>query len=170
VSTPERRSFVPMGRRAFLALLAGGGDGRLPGRCPPGRIFSNRSPQASRNSLADVLPVGGWRIYTISGSMAHLRFRSRGGSRSPGSSKKPLSLSYDDLLALPGAPEQISTFPLREPVGPSRDVHWGRCSLQATCSHSPRPLARGTGDPLRLRSNSRTRDSLERCRRRRRAT
>ncbi len=74
---------------------------------PASRIFSPVTSGLSQ-FFADVLPVGGWRIYTISGSMpifdpASWRLEIAGLV------KKPLSLSYDQLLALPRA-EQISTF------------------------------------------------------------
>jgi DMSO/TMAO reductase YedYZ molybdopterin-dependent catalytic subunit len=56
----------------------------------------------------DLLPVGGWRIYTVSGSMPVFdpetwRLEITGLVR------KPLTLSYADLLALPRA-RQVSTF------------------------------------------------------------
>jgi len=58
--------------------------------------------------LADVLPVGGWRIYTISGSMPVFD-PSTWRLEITGLVRTPVSLSYDDLRALPRA-HQISTF------------------------------------------------------------
>ena len=57
----------PYGRRAFLALLAGGATSFL----WAGSASNVLSPVTSAFSqlLGNLLPVGGWRIYTISGSM-----------------------------------------------------------------------------------------------------
>jgi DMSO/TMAO reductase YedYZ molybdopterin-dependent catalytic subunit len=58
--------------------------------------------------LGNIFPVGGWRIYTISGSMPV--FDPTSWSLAiDGLVERPLTLSYDDLLALPAA-EQVSTF------------------------------------------------------------
>jgi len=64
VSGPDPR---PFGRRAFLLLTAGG----LSSFAWAGWASRVFSPVTSGFSqlVADVLPVGGWRIYTISGSM-----------------------------------------------------------------------------------------------------
>jgi DMSO/TMAO reductase YedYZ molybdopterin-dependent catalytic subunit len=56
----------------------------------------------------NLLPVGGWRIYTISGSMPILytnSYRLEIG----GLVRTPRSFSYDELMALPRA-DQVSTF------------------------------------------------------------
>src|SRR5207244_1039361 len=58
--------------------------------------------------VGDVLPVHGWRIYTISGSMPVFdpsSWRLDIG----GLVRRPRSLAYDELLGLPRA-EQVSTF------------------------------------------------------------
>ena len=57
----------PYGRRAFLALLAGGATSFL----WAGSASNVLSPVTSAFSqlLGNLFPVGGWRIYTISGSM-----------------------------------------------------------------------------------------------------
>jgi DMSO/TMAO reductase YedYZ molybdopterin-dependent catalytic subunit len=105
VSTPDAdpRTY---GRRAFLALLAGGLSS-FAWALPASKIFSPVTSGFSQ-FLADVLPVGGWRIYTISGSMPIFDPKAW-RLEIAGLVKKPLSLSYDDLLALPRV-EQISTF------------------------------------------------------------
>jgi len=102
-SDPDPR---PYGRRAFLALLAGGVTS-FAWALPASRIFSPITSGVSQ-LLADVLPVGGWRIYTISGSMP-IFDQKAWRLEITGLVKKPVSLSYDQLLALPRA-EQISTF------------------------------------------------------------
>jgi DMSO/TMAO reductase YedYZ molybdopterin-dependent catalytic subunit len=58
--------------------------------------------------VGNLLPIGGWRIYTISGSMPIFDSNSW-RLEIDGLVKKPQSLSYDDVLALPRA-EQVSTF------------------------------------------------------------
>ena len=57
----------PYGRRAFLGLLAGG----LSSLFWAGPAARALAPVTSGFSqlLGNLLPVGGWRIYTISGSM-----------------------------------------------------------------------------------------------------
>src|SRR6059036_3666015 len=96
----------PYGRRAFLGLVAGGISALWWAR-PANRIFAPISSQFSQLA-GDVLPVGGWRIYTISGSMpifdpATWRLEIGGLVR------RPQRLTYDDLLGLPRA-HQVSTF------------------------------------------------------------
>jgi len=69
-----------------------------------------------------VLPVGGWRIYTISGSMPVFdpsTWRLEIG----GLVRRPLSLTYDELRRLPQT-NQISTFHCVT-GWTVRDVHWG---------------------------------------------
>jgi DMSO/TMAO reductase YedYZ molybdopterin-dependent catalytic subunit len=105
VSTPDADP-RPYGRRAFLALLAGGVTS-FAWALPASKIFSPITSGVSQ-LLADVLPVGGWRIYTISGSMP-IFDQNSWRLEIAGLVKKPVSLSYDELLALPRA-EQISTF------------------------------------------------------------
>jgi DMSO/TMAO reductase YedYZ molybdopterin-dependent catalytic subunit len=96
----------PYGRRAFLGLLAGGISSLAWASWAEG-IFSPVTSAFSQ-ALGNLLPVGGWRIYTISGSMPVFdpkvwRLRIDGLVRTP------RSLTYDELLALPRA-RQTSTF------------------------------------------------------------
>jgi DMSO/TMAO reductase YedYZ molybdopterin-dependent catalytic subunit len=109
----------PYGRRAFLGLLAAGLTS-FAWAGPASRIFAPVTSQFSQ-LLGDVLPVGGWRIYTISGSMpvfdpATWRFEITGLVR------KPRTFTYADLLALPRA-AQISTFHCVT-GWTVKDVHW----------------------------------------------
>jgi DMSO/TMAO reductase YedYZ molybdopterin-dependent catalytic subunit len=96
----------PYGRRAFLALL-GGGLTSFWWAGPASRILSPLSSQFSQLS-ADVLPVGGWRIYTITGTMPDLD-ASTWALQVDGLVKKPRTFTLADLQALPQA-KQISTF------------------------------------------------------------
>jgi DMSO/TMAO reductase YedYZ molybdopterin-dependent catalytic subunit len=96
----------PYGRRAFLALLAGG----LTSFAWAAKVSGVLSPFTSGLSqlLGNLFPVGGWRIYTISGSMPIFdpkEYRLEIG----GLVRKPQSFTYDQLLALPRA-HQVSTF------------------------------------------------------------
>jgi len=96
----------PYGRRAFLALLAGGVSSYWWAR-PASRIFAPVTSQFSQLA-GDLFPVGGWRIYTISGSMPLFdpsAYRLSVG----GLVRKPASLTYDALRALPRA-HQVSDF------------------------------------------------------------
>lgn len=96
----------PYGRRAFLGLLAAGLTSFAWAR-PASRVLAPVTSQFS--ALAgDLIPVGGWRIYTISGSMPVFdpetwRLEITGLVRNP------LRLRYADLLAFPRA-HQVSTF------------------------------------------------------------
>ena len=96
----------PYGRRAFLALLAGGASSFLWAPAAS-RVLSPLTSGASQ-LVGNLFPVGGWRIYTISGSMplfdpASWRLEIGGLVR------RPQSISYEQLLALPRA-HQVSTF------------------------------------------------------------
>jgi DMSO/TMAO reductase YedYZ molybdopterin-dependent catalytic subunit len=103
VSEPDPR---PFGRRAFLLLTAGG----LTSFAWAGWASRVLSPVTSQFTqlVANVLPVGGWRIYTISGSMP-IFDPSTWRLEIGGLVKRPRSLRYDELLALPKA-WQVSTF------------------------------------------------------------
>ena len=94
------------GRLGFIALVAGGLSS-LAWAGPASRVLSPFTSAASQ-LVGNLLPVGGWRIYTISGTMplfdpASWRLEISGLVR------KPQSLGYDELRALPKA-EQVSTF------------------------------------------------------------
>lgn len=99
---PARR----IGRGVFLATVAGGLSSLVWGEALWSRLSGAVSPVAA--SVAPFLPTEGWRIYTISGSMPEFdpaSWRLDVG----GLVEAPLSLSYDDLRAMPRA-EQVSTF------------------------------------------------------------
>src|SRR5205085_10834875 len=96
----------PYGRRAFLLLLAGG----LSSLAWATRVNPVVSPfsGAVTQLLGNLIPVGGWRIYTISGSMPifdEASWRLEIGVLGT----RPRSLTYDELRALPRA-EQVSDF------------------------------------------------------------
>jgi len=94
------------GRGAFLLLLGGG----LSSLAWATKASSVVSPLTSAFSqlLGNIFPVGGWRIYTISGSMPIFdpkTWRLEVG----GLVAKPRSFTYDELLALPRS-HQVNDF------------------------------------------------------------
>jgi DMSO/TMAO reductase YedYZ molybdopterin-dependent catalytic subunit len=94
------------GRRVFLGVLAGGLTS-FAWAPAASRIFSPLTSAGSQ-LLGNLLPVGGWRIYTISGSMPV--FDPHTWSLAvDGLVERDVKLSYDDLRRLPSA-EQVSTF------------------------------------------------------------
>jgi DMSO/TMAO reductase YedYZ molybdopterin-dependent catalytic subunit len=131
VSDPDPR---PFGRRAFLLLTAGGLSSFVWAGWAS-RVFSPVTSQFSQ-LVANVLPVGGWRIYTISGSMPVFDPRTW-RLEIGGLVKQPRSLSYDELLALPRA-EQISTFHCVT-GWTVKNVHWGGVRMADVLAAS-RPL------------------------------
>jgi len=94
------------GRRAFLLVVAGGLTS-LGWATKASGVFSPVTSAFSQ-AIGNILPVGGWRIYTISGSMPVFDPNSW-RLEIDGLVERKLSLSYDMLLRLPRA-EQVSTF------------------------------------------------------------
>ena len=96
----------PYGRRAFLGLLAGGLSS-LFWAGPAARALAPVTSGFSQ-ALGNLLPVGGWRIYTISGSMPIFDERSY-RLEITGLVRNPVQLTYAQLRALPQA-HQVSNF------------------------------------------------------------
>ncbi len=96
----------PYGRRAFLGLLAGGVSS-LFWAGPAARALAPVTSGFSQ-MLGNLLPVGGWRIYTISGSMPIFDERSY-RLEITGLVRNPVQLTYAQLRALPQA-HQVSNF------------------------------------------------------------
>ena len=96
----------PYGRRAFLVLVAGGISSLWWAGAAAGPVAPITS--AFSQLLGNLFPIGGWRIYTISGSMP-IFDESSWRLEIDGLVRRPVSLTYDDLRALPQA-EQVSTF------------------------------------------------------------
>jgi len=117
VSEPgEPRTY---GRRAFL-LLTAGGLSSLAWAPFANRVFSPFTSAFSQ-LVGSLTPVGGWRIYTISGSMPIFDERTW-RLRIDGLVRRPRSLTYADLRALPRA-QQVSTFHCVT-GWTVKDVHW----------------------------------------------
>jgi DMSO/TMAO reductase YedYZ molybdopterin-dependent catalytic subunit len=123
-----------IGRGVFLATLAGGVGSLLWGKAVWDHVSHAVSPV---ESLVPLVPSGGWRIYTVSGSLP--RFDERTWRLQVGGHvRQPTALSYRELLALPKA-EQVSTFHCV--TGWSvKDVHWGGVRLRDVLEHA-QPLA-----------------------------
>jgi DMSO/TMAO reductase YedYZ molybdopterin-dependent catalytic subunit len=113
------------GRRGFLLLVAGGASSLF----WAGSVSRFLSPLTSAGSqlVGNLIPVGGWRIYTISGSMP-IFDPSSWRLQIDGLVKRPRTLSYDELTALPRA-EQVSTFHCVT-GWTVNNVHWGGVRFQ----------------------------------------
>jgi DMSO/TMAO reductase YedYZ molybdopterin-dependent catalytic subunit len=112
-----------IGRGVFLATLAGG----LSSLAWAKPVWSHLSHAlAPAEALVPLVPNGGWRIYTVSGSMPVFEpetWRLDVG----GLVQKRLSLSYAELHALPRV-NQVSTFHCVT-GWTVKDVHWGGVRL-----------------------------------------
>jgi DMSO/TMAO reductase YedYZ molybdopterin-dependent catalytic subunit len=116
---PVRGEQRRYGRRTFLSVSALGLSSLVWGE-PVWRRLSSLG-QPLRNALPPSLVPSGWRIYTVAATMPTFdpaSWRLEIG----GLVDRPVSLSYDDLRALPRV-EQVSTFHCV--TGWSvKDVHW----------------------------------------------
>jgi DMSO/TMAO reductase YedYZ molybdopterin-dependent catalytic subunit len=122
------------GRRLFLATVVGGITSLYWGKAAWDHVSGAISPVTSA-----VLPGGGWRIYTISGNMPVFdpaSWRLKIG----GLVEQPLSLSYDELRALPHV-EQVSTFHCVT-GWTVNNVHWGGVRIGDVLDRA-RPKASG---------------------------
>ena len=134
--TPEQEP-RRYGRRLFLATVAGGVSSLYWGKAAWDHVTGVISPVA--NAVAPILPTGGWRIYTISGHMPEFdpaTWRLKIG----GLVEKPLSLTYDELRALPHV-QQVSTFHCVT-GWTVQNVHWGGVRLDDVLGPA-RPRASG---------------------------
>src|SRR5438270_12173395 len=94
------------GRGGFLLLVAGGASSLL--WAGPVSRFLSPVTSAGSQLVGNLFPVGGWRIYTISGSMPVFdpaSWRLQTG----GLVTRPRTLTYDELTAFTKA-EQGLTF------------------------------------------------------------
>ncbi len=102
---PNQQRPLRIGRGVFLGTVLGGVSSLYWGKGVWDRISSALAPIEASIPL---IPSGGWRIYTISGSMPTFdsaTWRLRIG----GEVSNPVTLDYAKLLELPKA-EQVSTF------------------------------------------------------------
>jgi DMSO/TMAO reductase YedYZ molybdopterin-dependent catalytic subunit len=113
------------GRHGFLLVVAAGVSS-LAWAGPASRLLSPLTSAGSQ-LLGNFLPAGGWRIYTISGTMP-LFDPSTWRLEIDGLVRRPHSLSYGELKALPKA-GQVSTFHCV--TGWSvKNVHWAGVRFQ----------------------------------------
>jgi DMSO/TMAO reductase YedYZ molybdopterin-dependent catalytic subunit len=94
------------GRRTFLAVTGLGLSSLLWGK-PAWRTVSGAT-RPLENALPAGLVPSGWRIYTVAATMPRFD-RKTWRLRVDGLVEQPLSLTYEELLALPRA-EQVSDF------------------------------------------------------------
>jgi DMSO/TMAO reductase YedYZ molybdopterin-dependent catalytic subunit len=122
MSTPHEEKRI--GRGVFLATVAGGIGSLAFGKSVWSHFSGAVSPIAS--TLAPFLPKGGWRIYTVTGSIPAFD-RSTWRLDVGGLVDRPTTLSYDELRALPRV-DQISTFHCVT-GWTVKNVHWGGVRL-----------------------------------------
>jgi DMSO/TMAO reductase YedYZ molybdopterin-dependent catalytic subunit len=131
---PEPRRY---GRRLFLATVVGGVSSLYWGKAAWDHVSGIVSPVAE--AFAPIIPSGGWRIYTISGSMPSFdpaSWRLKVG----GLVDQEVSFTYEQLRALPHV-EQISTFHCVT-GWTVNNVHWGGVRLHDVLA-AARPQASG---------------------------
>ncbi|HVM56294.1 MAG TPA: molybdopterin-dependent oxidoreductase [Gaiellaceae bacterium] len=121
------------GRAVFLGTVAAGLSSLVWGKSVWGRVSSALGPA---EALVPLVPTGGWRIYTVSGSMPHFDPRSWRLSVG-GLVEQPVSLDYEELRALPRA-NQVSTFHCVT-GWTVKDVHWGGVRIADVLARA-RPL------------------------------
>jgi DMSO/TMAO reductase YedYZ molybdopterin-dependent catalytic subunit len=138
VPDPHQPSEHHYGRAAFLGLVAAGASS-LAWAGPVSRFLSPLTSSGSQ-LLGDLLPVGGWRIYTISGSMP-IFDPSTWRLEIGGLVERPRTLTYDQLQALPQV-HQVSTFHCVT-GWTVKDVHWSGVRFQQLFE-LVRPLPRAT--------------------------
>lgn len=98
--TPGEREWSrPIGRAAFLGTVAAGVAG-IAVAPAVSRIIGDRLNRILPAGAADLLPIGGWRIYSVNPPMP--RFDPAGYRLTiTGAVRRPVSLTWDQVLALP---------------------------------------------------------------------
>jgi DMSO/TMAO reductase YedYZ molybdopterin-dependent catalytic subunit len=122
MSAPHEEKRI--GRGVFLATVAGGIGSLAFGKSVWSHFSGAVSPIAS--TLAPFLPKGGWRIYTVTGSIPAFD-RSTWRLNVGGLVDHPMTISYDELRAMPRV-NQISTFHCVT-GWTVKNVHWGGVRL-----------------------------------------
>src|SRR2546427_6279062 len=102
----RHRDERPYGRRAFLTISAAGLSSLFWAQ-PAWRLLGRVTHPLQQALPAGIVPSG-WRIYTVADTMPSFDPASW-RLRIDGLVERPLTLSYDELRALPRA-EQVSTF------------------------------------------------------------
>jgi DMSO/TMAO reductase YedYZ molybdopterin-dependent catalytic subunit len=136
---PEPRRY---GRRLFLATVVGGVSSLYWGKAAWDHVTGVVSPVAE--AIAPIIPSSGWRIYTISGNMPTFD-RATWRLKIGGLVDRPVSLTYDELRALPRV-DQISTFHCVT-GWTVKNVHWGGVRMHDVVA-AAKP--QGSGHALRF--------------------
>lgn len=99
--TPEATG-TPVGRRVFLGLVGVGAAGILLGARIQDWLERELGPLIAKDGtgLAALLPIGRFRIYTVTGSLPS-RSRADYTLRVNGLVDSPFELTYDELVAMP---------------------------------------------------------------------
>ena len=121
------------GRAVFLATVGAGLSSLLWGKAVWGQVSG---ALGSAESLVPLVPTGGWRIYTVSGSMPTFNpvtWR----LTVAGQVEEPTTFSYEQLRALPRV-NQVSTFHCVT-GWTVKNVHWGGVRI-ADVLAAARPL------------------------------
>jgi DMSO/TMAO reductase YedYZ molybdopterin-dependent catalytic subunit len=92
---------TPVGRRVFLGLLGAGAAGILWGSNAQRWLEQRVGPYLAKDGtgLSALLPIGRFRIYSVTGSMPH-RGHDEYRLRVSGLVDRPLTLTYRDLRAM----------------------------------------------------------------------
>jgi DMSO/TMAO reductase YedYZ molybdopterin-dependent catalytic subunit len=111
-----------VGRAGFFGLVGAGVATLFFGSEISSLTSRATKPFADATGLSSIVPSGGWRIYTVAATMPAFD-RQTWRLRIDGLVRRPVELSYDELLALPRA-EQVSTFHCVT-GWTVKDVRWG---------------------------------------------
>ena len=107
-SPRENQGARRLGRAGFLGLVGAGTATLFFGDRISHVTSAVTKPFANATGLSGIVPSGGWRIYTVAATMP--TFDPHTWSlRIDGLVRRPVELSYAQLLALPKV-EQVSTF------------------------------------------------------------
>ncbi len=100
--TEPRDAGTPVGRRVFLSLVGAGAAGVLFGAKIEDWLSRAAQPVVAKDptGIADVLPVEGFRFYTVTNSFPKRRPEDW-RLRVSGLVERPFTLEYDELLAMP---------------------------------------------------------------------
>jgi sulfoxide reductase catalytic subunit YedY len=97
-----------LGRAGFIGVVGAGVATLFYGKAISQATSKVTNPISDATGLTRLIPSSGWRIYTVADSMPTFD-RATWRLRIDGLVRRPLELSYDQLLALPKA-NQVSTF------------------------------------------------------------
>jgi DMSO/TMAO reductase YedYZ molybdopterin-dependent catalytic subunit len=97
-----------LGRAGFIGVVGAGVATLFYGKAISRATSRVTNPLSDATGLTRLIPSSGWRIYTVADSMPSFD-RASWRLRIDGLVRRPLELSYDELLVLPKA-EQVSTF------------------------------------------------------------